>query len=290
MKKVRIKGLPKKAHGGPTGGASDGIRRFMEGNKNYDRGMNQFAAPEFEVNKSISAVDPSEANIEAEGGEYAVVPGMAGIPESYKINGPRHNAGGVPLNLAEDSFIFSDFRDMKIKDKDILAEFGVSVPKKGRVKGKTPAELAKKYDLNKYKKILLDPNSDMLERETAETMIKNFNMKLGKLALVQESKKGFPQEVPAIAIPYLQNIGQDPEQFAQEQPQEQPQMAAYGAGVTGDPSQYSYSYGGENKRMAGRFPGLDVARYGYEMGRGGSSPKQDWVAGDSQFLGKFWEQ
>jgi hypothetical protein len=25
------------------------------------------------------------------------------------------------------------------------------------------------------------------------------------------------------------------------------------------------------------------------MGRGGSSPKQDWVAGDSQFLGKFWD-
>jgi hypothetical protein len=267
MRKVRIKkkGLPNKAHGGPTGGAADGLRRFMEGNKNYDRGMNQFAAPEFDVNKSISAVDISEANVEAEGGEYAVVPGMAGIPESYKINGPRHANGGVPLNLAEDSFIFSDFRDMKIKDKDVLSEFGFSMPKKGRGKGRTPAEIAKKYDLNKYKKVLLDPNSDMLERETAETMIKNFNMKLGKLALIQESKKGFPQGVPAIAMPYLQTIGQDPEQFVEQPEQEQPMMAAYGAGVTGDPSQYSYKVGGENRRMAKRFPGLDIKQIGGEF-------------------------
>jgi hypothetical protein len=267
MRKVRIKGLPKKAHGGNAGGTGQGLKRFMEGKKNYDRGMNQFSEPEFEVNRSISAVDRGEANIEAEGGEVAIVPGQGGIPESYNISGPRHNAGGVPLNLAEDSFIFSDFKDMKIKDPDILAEFGVTIPKKGKVKGKTPAELAKKYDLNKFKKILLDPNSDTTARETAETMIKNYNLKLGKLALIQESMKGFPQGVPAMAMPYLESIGQDPAQFAEqqegqpmqgEQPMQegQPPMAAYG---------------GENKEMAKRFPGLDVAQ------RGG------------QFTGAFWD-
>ena len=265
MRKVKIKGLPSKAQGGETSGASKGLNRFMEGTKNYDKGLNQFAAPDLKMNKSISGVDREEANIEAEGGEYAVVPGEGGIPESYKINGPRHNAGGVPLNLAPDSFIFSDTKDMKIKDKEILAEFGVSVPKKGKVKAKTPADLAKNYDLNKYKEILMDPNSDMRERETAELMIENYNMKLGKLALVQESKKGFPQGANEIAMPYLQKMGQDPEQFAGNE--QQPPMAAYGAGVVGDPSQYSYMYGGENQKMAKRFNGLDIARDGGQMGR-----------------------
>ena len=151
--KIRIKGLPNKAHGGSSAGTGEGLRRFMEGDKEFDSGMNQFAAPEFELNRSISAVPRDEANLEAEGGEFAVVPGQGGIPESYKINGPKHSKGGVALNLAEDSFIFSDH--LKIKDKEILKEFGVSVPKKGKVKGVTPAEIAKKYDLNKYKEILL---------------------------------------------------------------------------------------------------------------------------------------
>jgi len=266
MRKVKIKGLPNKAHGGPTGGAADGVRRFMEGNKNFDKGLNQFAEPDFDVNKTLKAVDPSEANIEAEHGEIAVVPGMGGIPESYKISGNRHADGGVPLNLAPDSFIFSDHKkgDMKLKDKDMLAEFGMSVPKKGRVKGHTFADIANKFDLNEYKKLLLDPNSDDLERETAERMIQNYNLKLGKLALVQESKKGFPQEIPAIAMPYLESIQADPNQFASQEPQGQPMQAAYGAGVIGDPSQYSYGTGGENKRMAKRFNGLSIAQRGGE--------------------------
>lgn len=300
MRKVRIKGLPNKAQGGTAGrtksGANEGLRRFLDGNKNYDSGMNQFAEPEFRVNKSINAVDRSEANIEAEGGEQAIVPGQGGIPESYKINGPRHHSGGVPLNLAEDSFIFSDTKDMKIKDREVLAEFGMSVPKKGKVKGYTPAQIAKKYDLNEAKKTLLNPDSDMLERETAEQMIKNYNMKLGKLALVQESMKGFPERVPQIALPYLESIQQDPTQFSGEG--EQPQMAAYGAGVTGDPSQYAYMYGGENVKMAKRFPGLDVKQRGGEftgafwdsvLQEGGQIPIEDYATAEDATRMEFIE-
>jgi len=164
---------------------------------------------------------------------------------------------------------------MKIFDKDILAEFGMSVPKKGKTKGFTPAEISKKYDINKYKQILLNPDSDKTERETAETMIQNYNLKLGKLALVQESSKGFPQSIPLIAMPYLESIGADPSMFGPQGegplPSDQPQVAAYGAGVVGDPQQYSYRQGGENRAMAKRFPGLNV------MQRGG------------QFQGAFWD-
>lgn len=260
MKKIRIKKLPNKRHGGQNGGASDGLRRFLDGKRIHDHGLNQFSEPDFEVNKTIKSVPEKDANIEAEGGETVIVPGEGGIPEHYKIEGPRHSNGGVNLNLDEDSFIFSDNKKgMKIKDKDILKEFNMSVPKKGKAKGKTPADIAKKYDINEYKKTLMDPNSDPLAKETAEKMIENYNMKLGKLALVQESMKGFPQGLPEVANPYLMSITPKEEE-GQTSHQGQ---AAYGTGVVGDPSQYSYMYGGDvNKYQAKRFPGLDIAKNG----------------------------
>ena len=86
------------------------------------------------------------ANLEAEGGETAFGP-ISGdtIPDHFKITGPRHSSGGVPLNLPEDTFIFSDTKAMKIRDPQILRIFG-KPRKKG---GYTPAELAKPYDINK---------------------------------------------------------------------------------------------------------------------------------------------
>lgn len=260
MRKVRITSLPKKYEGGESG-TKGGLERFMQGEKTFDNGLNQFSAPDMSVSNSISAVPRHQANIEAEGGEFAVVPGQGGIPEGYNITGPRHAQGGVPLNLAGDSFIFSDHKKgMKIKDKEILAMFNAH-------QKSTPAELAKKYQTNEYKKILLDPNSDKFERETAEKMIQNYNMKQGQIALIQESMKGFPQGIPAIAMPYLQHVGVDPnmlmpqqqthQQIPQQQmPEESMMMAMYGAGVIGDPQQYSYEEGGDihvNPANKGKF-------------------------------------
>lgn len=157
-----------------------------------------------EVKDSISRVPREEANLEAEGGEtaYGDINGD-GFPEHYKITGPRHSSGGVPLNLPDGTFIFSDTRSMKITDPKILKMFG-KTPKKG---GYTPADLAKQYDINTYRKVLQDPNSDKLEKKTAELMIKQFNIKLGALALAQESKKGFPQGIPEVARPYMESMG-----------------------------------------------------------------------------------
>ena len=156
------------------------------------------------VKDSISAVPREEANLEAEGGETAFGP-ISGqsIPDHLKINGKRHHQGGVPLNLPDDTFIFSDTASLRINDPSVLAMFN-KVPKKG---GYTPAEIAKPYNINKYKAILLDPDTSKLERDTATIMIKNYIMKLGALALVQESMKGFPQGVPAMAKPYMEANG-----------------------------------------------------------------------------------
>ena len=156
------------------------------------------------VKDSISAVPRDEANLEAEGGETAFGP-ISGqsIPDHVKIKGKRHHEGGVPLNLPDDTFIFSDTASLKINDPAVLAMFN-KTPKKG---GYTPAELAKPYNINKYKSILLDPDTGKLERNTATIMIKNYVMKLGALALVQESMKGFPQGIQTMAKPYMEANG-----------------------------------------------------------------------------------
>jgi len=196
----------------------------------------EFSEPDLEVKSTIGPIDRDKANLEAEVGETAVTNLRGdGVPEHYKIGGKRHYAGGTPLNLPDNSYIFSRDKSMKIKDKDLLAnEFGITNVKKG---GIAPADVAKKYDLNKYKKILLDPNTDDLARSTAEANIKNGVNKLGKLALIQESMKSFPDGVPMISMPYIQSVGIDPQMFAPKEPAlddaQQPaqDMARYGKSV-----------------------------------------------------------
>lgn len=181
----------------------------------------EFSQPEVEVNSTLKAVPRAYANLEAEKGETAVTDlNNDGIPEHYKIGGKRHSAGGTPLYLPDNSFIFSRDRSMKIKDPDLISQFGMS-PRKG---GYTPADIAKKYDINKFRKILADPDTDDLQRKTAESMISSYNLKLGKLALAQESIKGFPQGIPSLAFPYMESVGIDPQQLIQQAPDQQSQQ------------------------------------------------------------------
>jgi hypothetical protein len=173
------------------------------------------------VNNTLQPTDPAHATLEAEKGETVVTNlDKAGIPELYTVGGKRHSQGGTPLNLPKDSFVFSRDRKMKIKDPDILAQFGKTVGKKGK-KGFTPADISKQYNLNKYRQILADPDSSRRQRDTAEMMIENYNLKLGGLAMVQESMKGFENGIPGIAMPYLEQLGIDPAALV-EPPQMEP--------------------------------------------------------------------
>lgn len=181
----------------------------------------EFSEPRLETNSTLKAVPRDEANLEAEVGETAYTDlNGDGLPEHYKIGGKRHSEGGTPLYLPDNSFIFSRDRSMKIKDPSLLNQFGMPL-KKG---GYTPADIAKKYDINKYRKVLADSDTDDLQRKNAEQMITKYNLKLGKLALAQESIKGFPQGIPAIAIPYMEHMGIQPEQLVQGQPQQMSQQ------------------------------------------------------------------
>lgn len=160
------------------------------------------------VNKTIQPVKKGNpANIEAQRGETVVGAfSHDGMPEMYMIGGKSHAEGGTDLNVPDNSFIFSKEKELRLTNPDILKMFG----KKEKATGYDPAEISKQYDINNYRKILADPNSDKMQRDTAELMIKNYNEKLGALALTQESKKGFPDGIPFVSIPYLEMMGIDP--------------------------------------------------------------------------------
>lgn len=212
--KVKItKGLPQAKSGGFTG---NNLNKQVISFGGAD--MNA-ASRHLENTRYLKQVPRDEANLEAEKGETAFgdINGD-GFTEHMLIGGKRHSEGGTPLNLPDGTFIFSDTASMKIKDPEILAKFG---KKSGSF---TPAELAKPYDINKYRKILEDPNSDKVDKKSAELMIKNINLKLGALALAQESKKGFPQGIPEVAQPYMEQMGIREEDLMPEKPQPEAQV------------------------------------------------------------------
>jgi hypothetical protein len=192
MRKVKITGLPKQAKGGtaPTSLYKQIAPSYM---------ADSLSTKELKKKSTLGPVPEGMATLEAEKGETAFVPDVDGLPAHYMIGGKRHSQGGTPLNLPENSFIFSDTSGMKIKDPKVLEEFGMP-KKKG---GYTPADVAKRYDINKYREILADKTTDRMAKETAEKMISNYNVKLAKLALYQESKKGFPDGIPTVALPYM---------------------------------------------------------------------------------------
>lgn len=233
-RKVKIKALPAAQSGLEVKMA--GLRSGLGFNSNalpWGKQVGEFSKPDIEVNSTLGPVPRHQANLEAEEGEVAMLPGKGGIPSTFKIGGNKHYDGGTPLNLPPDSFIYSDTKAMKIKDPEILKQFGMPA----KTSGFTPADIAKKYDINAYKKVLADPDSDDLQRETAEGMIANYNLKLAKLALLQESKKGFPQGLPMVAMPYLEALQIDPSEFVQspamgEQPgPDNMQMSKYGGNI-----------------------------------------------------------
>ena len=204
---------PQMAYGGQMGYGLDlGARRLWM-NQDDDKGS--------EVTDSIEEVPREQANIEAEGGETALIPyEKDGTYIHKKIKGNRHTEGGVPLNVPEGTFIYSDTKKMKLGGP-VLQMFGKS---EKSTKKFTPATLAKQYNIDKYKAILDDPKSDPIKKRTAELMLQNFQKKLSQLALVQESKKGFPQGIPEVARDYYQQMQQAEQAKQTSAPQNQIQQ------------------------------------------------------------------
>ena len=226
------------AYGGQMGYGLDlGARRLW---------MNQDSDESSKVNDSIEEVPRDQANIEAEGGETALIPDNEGYTHK-KIKGNRHTEGGVPLNVPEGTFIYSDTKKMKLGGP-VLKMFGKS---EKSTKKFTPADLAKQYNLDKYRAILNDPKSDPIAKRTAKLMIQNYNKKLAQLALVQEGKKGYPQGIPVIAQDYYAKMMQASDVESKQENQEEggKEEAMYGG---------SMKYGGGLKRFQGDKDGNEV--------------------------------
>ena len=228
-RKVKITSLPQAGYGGSQ---NQNAVNQLYGNSAYM--VNKFSGAEQEeqepaYNQTLQPDPRSMSVLEAEKGETLIRKGTnSAIPEFFKIGGKRHSEGGTPLSgekATPDSFIYSDTKAMKIKDPAILESFGFTA-KKG---GYTPAKISKKFDLNsKELREGLYSDSDPLRKKTAVMMADNYISNLGKLALVQESQKGFPQGVPQIAMPYMNKVGLDPAQFLPPSPEEGMMMARYG--------------------------------------------------------------
>lgn len=174
------------------------------------------------VNNKMGAIPRDQANIEVEGGESVIGDvNQDGTMELMHFVGKRHSEGGVPVNIPEGSFIFSDTKSLTIKDREVIEKI-FNLPY--RKQGYTPGEISKKYEINTYVEILKDENADPLAKRSAGEMLKKNKQKLGILAFIQESMKGFPDGIPAIAEEVLSTMGIDPNQMAQQFAPPQPEQ------------------------------------------------------------------
>lgn len=199
--KIRITGVPnqKMAYGGQLGYGFDLGQR-----NTYSKMPDN---PYENVSDTMQPVPREQANIEAEDGETVLGDFNGdGQLEHNKVGGKRHSQGGTPLNVPEGSFVYSDTKKMRIKDPQVLKFFNMPEVKAGY----TPADIAKKYDINRYKAILADPLADPIKKRTAELMLDTAQRKLAYLAVYQEGQKGFPQGVPQVAYDILKFKEEEP--------------------------------------------------------------------------------
>ena len=195
--------------------------------QDYYNNSNMNTTRDESVRYSLSGVPRDKANIEAEGGETVLTDlnndNQFGL---YNITGPRHSKGGVPMFLPEQSFIYSDTDKMRF-NQDELAEYGIETKLK-----MTPAQVSKRYELNKYYGSMQDQFADEITARSSELMLKKNMMGLSKLAFDQELKKKFEDGVPLAAHPYLVSIGEDPIEFTakvENITKKQAQMKAFAA-------------------------------------------------------------
>lgn len=278
MAKVRINKLPEgytiekgklvksMQSGGMNTGDQNGYSLFTTRNGN----PNVNDQKEYPVNNSLKRVPREIANIEAEGGETALADlnndGTFGL---YDINGPRHSNGGVPLNLPEQAFIYSDTNKLKLKPRE-LKEFGINSKKR-----KTPADVSKKFDLNKYYAAIRDEDADEISVKSAELMLDKNKRQLSKLAFVQESKKNFEDGVPTTAYPYLVSQGIDPIEFTQQVEEISKQKATQKAFDALPEEQKKMIMLQEMMQQAQAAQQAPQARYGYELPKAQVGPGRD---------------
>lgn len=168
---------------------------FIEGDT-FDKGTGGLPN-EGKVTTKIAPVDIEDANSEIEKGELVLDPKTGAL---HKALGKPHSKGGTPVNLKNNSFIFSNFKGLAIDNKQKkLFEFKMGGSK---AKNNTPAKiLEREVDLKHHNKM-----ADILQNEkkfdtptlnAAKLMMLRNLEKAGQVAFIQESKKG--DQIPDFA-------------------------------------------------------------------------------------------
>lgn len=104
---------------------------------------------------------------ELEQGEMFMLPNL----DSYVVGGKKHSAGGEKFVLPQGTIVFSDY--LKVPGTK-----------------KTFAQMAKGYDIEKYKETLENPHAKAVDRDTAQIMMDRNMKKLQELFGIQQAKNG----------------------------------------------------------------------------------------------------
>lgn len=167
------------------------------------------------LNHTEEIVDEKEANAELEKGEV-VFDSMSDIPQMRKVNGKKHSDGGTPVKLERGAFVFSEFLKMSEAEKEVIGANG---------KNPSYANFANKFVKGFNESVhKLRTSDDDLEKDTAAMSVDNIKGKMAKLALLQESAKGFPNGIPEMAatafgdVPEMKDGGMYKMQKAGEYP------------------------------------------------------------------------
>lgn len=192
---------------------------------------------------------PSQANQMIEKGEYVKLPnGSGGVAPGWKHDDPN-GPGGTPTNLPGNSQVLSD------QDKPDLS-FTKELTN-GRIKKKaTYAEIGAKYDVSKYQKVLKNPKSDPIAKNTANLNIEYNNSVIDQAFAHQEMMKNPMSVMPEMrhgGLTWMAKGGSDPNilSYQQSMMQDHPDWVNEALAKYGQPN-------------AGRFDdGLDGPRTQY---------------------------
>lgn len=110
---------------------------------------------------------PNFGDVEVEGGEFIQLPDLS----TQHVQGPSHAKGGVHTSLPEGTRVFSDYLKPKGSKK-------------------TYAQIAKKYDTEKYQKVLDNPYASEPDRKTAQLMFRRNQSILNELFADQQIQNG----------------------------------------------------------------------------------------------------
>ena len=209
---------------------------------------------------------PETTDVEVEGGEFIQLPDM----ETQHVQGPSHAKGGVHTNLPEGTRVFSDF----------LKPMGSK---------KTYAQLAKKYDTDKFKKILDNPYANSVDRNTARRMFDRNESILNELFQDQQIQNGNSDGTDQAA----ESMGMNPEMVAQMNQEEI--MGKFGLDLReGEKLSFTnpFEYGGQyyggyaEFQDGGQFPMMGDNRstfYGNVISPNYNNNGFYYVGGDSSF-------